>query len=210
MKNMKTIHVDGRPNTVDGKETDLAMSLRCASAPKQSLRRSSQSIDCFVGLRPPRNDTAPSFLAMIRFFVVTLSLLTTVFCLPSTVFAEDKSWTGSGDGADWFDAANWLPAVAPTASDDATIDVEGADVSLPQAFEAKSITLGGKKQSSLTVSNFATGTVEPANATDLAFHNRRDGLLVLKGSTGKITLKGAYKDSEEVIPDEPSFMFYVQ
>jgi hypothetical protein len=83
-------------------------------------------------------------------------------------------------------------------------------VSLPQAFEARSVTLGGKKQSSLTVSNFAGGTVAPDNPTDLAIHNRRDGTLILKGSAGTLTLKGAYKDSEEVIPDEPSFMFYVQ
>ena len=125
-------------------------------------------------------------------------------------WAEDKNWTGSGDASDWFDAANWLPAVAPTASDDATINLLNASVSLPQSFQAKSVTLGGKKESTLTVSNFAVGTVSPGNSSDLAVHNRRDGHLILKGSAGRVTLKGSYKDSEEVIADEPSFMFYVK
>ena len=135
----------------------------------------------------------------------------TVFLLfVSPVYAEDKSWTAAGDQSNWFDDANWTPTTAPTASDDVTINHQDASVSLPQAFQVKSITLGGKRASSLTVTNFASGTVEPANPTDLAVYNRREGHMVLKGSTDKITLKGAYKDSEEVIPDEPSFMFYAQ
>ena len=131
-------------------------------------------------------------------------------CVSSLSWADDKAWTAVGDASNWFDDANWLPAGAPTASDDTTINMLNASVDLPQAFEVKSITLGGKKPSSLTVSNFAVGTVAPENSTDLAVYNRRDGRMVLKGSAGKITLKGAYKDSEVVIPDEPSFMFYVQ
>ena len=131
-----------------------------------------------------------------------------LFVFPA--YAEDKSWTAAGDQSNWFDAANWLPAEAPTASDDATINLLSASASLPQAFEVRSVTLGGKRQSDLTVSNFVTGTVEPANPTDIAFNNRRDGRWVLKGSSGKVTLKGGYKDSEEVIADEPSFMFYAQ
>ena len=133
-----------------------------------------------------------------------------IFNVCTLGWAEDKSWTGDGDASSWFDAANWLPGVVPTESDDTKIDLLGASVSLPQAFQAKSVTLGGKRESSLTVSNFAVGTIEPDNPTDLAVHNRRDGYLILKGSAGKITLKGGYKDSETVIPDEPSFMFNVQ
>ena len=140
--------------------------------------------------------------------VVIFSLVFLSACVSGQ--AEDKAWVAAGDASNWFDDANWLPAAAPTASDDTMITLTGASVTLPQAFEVKSVTLGGKKPAKLTVSNFATGTVTPENPTDVAVYNRRDGHWVLKGSTGKITLKGGYKDSEEVIPDEPSFMFYVQ
>jgi hypothetical protein len=124
--------------------------------------------------------------------------------------AADKSWNAGGDQTGWFDGANWLPALAPTESDDVMINLLDASVTVPQTFDAKSITIGGKNESTLTVSNFVSGTVEPTDSSDLAFHNRRNGHLILKGSTGKVTLRGTYKDSETVIPGEPSFVLYVQ
>ena len=142
----------------------------------------------------------------IFFIVFIASILNTA----TWAWAEDKSWNAAGDQSSWFDDANWLPASSPTASDDVMINMLDASASIPQAFHAGSITLGGKRQSVLTVNNFVTGTVEPASSSDIAVYNRRDGHWTLKGSAGKITLKGTYKDSEEVIPDEPSFMFYVQ
>ena len=137
-------------------------------------------------------------------------LMVLMLGLAASALAEDKNWTAGGDQSSWFDDANWMPAAAPTASDDVMINLTDASVTVPQAFDAKSIVLGGKKPSSMNVSNFAAGSVAPENATDLAVHNRRGGNLVLTGSAGKITLKGAYKDSEEVIPDEPSLMFYAE
>jgi hypothetical protein len=131
-------------------------------------------------------------------------------CFHTLLFAEDKSWNAGGDKTDWFDDANWLPAAAPTASDDALVDMLDTSVDLSTAYSMKSLTLGGKKASVLTVENFTTGDVTPTNVSDVAIHNRRDGHLVLKGSAGKLTLRGSYKDSEEVVPDEPSFMFYAR
>ena len=72
------------------------------------------------------------------------------------------------------------------------------------------MTLGGNKNSIVSVNSFINGTVRPDSPTDVAIHNCRNGSLILKGSIGKITLKGSYKDSEVLIPEEPSFMLYVQ
>ena len=124
--------------------------------------------------------------------------------------AEEKNWNGQGDQTTLEDGANWLPVGAPGASDDAMINFKDASVDISQTYHLKSLTLGGKRKSTLNVSNFTEGDVTPGHTTDEAVMNRRDGYLLLKGSAGKITLKGAYKDSEEVIPDEPSFMLYVK
>ena len=129
--------------------------------------------------------------------------------LPVQAMAADKSWNAGGDAQDWFDDANWLPAGAPTETDTSKIDMLDTNVSLSQNFKVQSLILGGKKASTLTLSNFVVGDVSPENVSDNAVLNRKDGHLILKGSAGKITLKGAYKDSEEVIPEEPSLMFYV-
>ncbi len=140
--------------------------------------------------------------------VLGFLLLSSIFLLPCA-YAAEKSWNASGDQVDWFDDANWNPAVAPTASDDTMVNLTDASVMVGQNFGVKSLTIGGKRESTVSVKNMITGTVEPASPTDLAVFNRKDGHLVLKGSAGKITLRGAYKDSEEIIPDEPSFMLYV-
>lgn len=140
-------------------------------------------------------------------------ILGTCACLAgrqATAWATDKSWNAAGDQSNWFDDANWLPGEAPTSSDNAMINTQNASATIPQTFDVKSMTLGGKRASTVTVNNFIDGAVRPASPTDLAIYNRRDGHLILNGSVGKITLKGSYKDSEEVLPEEPSFMFYVQ
>jgi hypothetical protein len=147
------------------------------------------------GLRPP---------GCLMVFVLCCLIFT-----PSASHAAEKSWNASGDQVDWFDDANWNPAVAPTASDDTMVNLTDGSTSIGQNFGVKSLTIGGKRESTVSVKNFITGTVEPASPSDLAVFNRKDGHLVLKGSAGKITLRGAYKDSEEIIPDEPSFMLYV-
>lgn len=51
-----------------------------------------------------------------------LSLLcSSVIPFYSVIAGEDRTWTGAGDGRDWFDAANWQPAGVPGASDSVTI-----------------------------------------------------------------------------------------
>ena len=144
----------------------------------------------------------------VLIFITLFALLSLNAC--PMVMAEDKSWNAGGDQSDWFDDANWLPAGKPTASDDVKIDMLSASSTLSQAFDIKSLTLGGKKASTLTVSNFVPGNVKPASVSNIAVLNRKNGHLILKGSAGKITLNGMYKDSEEVISEEPSFMLYVQ
>jgi len=130
--------------------------------------------------------------------------------LPATSFAEEKNWNAQGDGTAWTDDANWLPAAAPTVSDDAVVNLKDASVDISQSFNLGYLTIGGKQTSTVKVSNFTEANVVPGNVTDNAILNRRDGNLTLKGSAGTITLKGTYKDSEEIIPDEPSFMLYVK
>ena len=145
----------------------------------------------------------------LKFFLLVASLSLLV-ASPQFAFSADKNWNGEGSSADWFDNGNWLPSGKPGVQDDAKVDVRDASVEIGQTFGVKSLTIGGKKNSTLNVSNFVSGSLEPDNESDDALVNRKDGKLVLKGSSGKITMKGAYKDSEEVIPDEPGFMLYVK
>ena len=142
---------------------------------------------------------------MKRLFLVLMLL-----SAATVASAADKNWNAQGDQTDWFDDANWLASGPPAASDNAKVDLTDASVEIGQTFGAQSLTIGGKKSSTVSVSNFTAGTLEPVNATDDAIFARRGGKLILKGSTGKITVKGAYKDSEEVIPEEPSFMLYAK
>ena len=145
----------------------------------------------------------PSSFSAILIFVMVVG-----FCAPA--FAEDKSWNAEGDGVDWFDPANWLSIGKPQSTDNAKVDLKDASVDVGQAFEAKSLTIGGKKTSTVNVSNFVSGTLEPDGVEDEALIVRKDGKIIIKGSTGTITMKGTYKDSEEVIPEEPGFMVYVK
>ena len=145
----------------------------------------------------------------LMFFLVS-SLWSLVCSLQSTAWAEQKTWNALGDKSSWSDDANWYTAGTPADSDDALVDILNASVDVSKAFHAKSITLGGKKASTMTVESFTTGDVIPGSVSDDAFYNRKNGLLILKGSAGKMTLKGTYEDSREEVPEEPSFMFYAQ
>jgi hypothetical protein len=153
----------------------------------------------------PTSQLRPPTLAILT-KVMTVFIFSIYF--QSTCFAEDKSWNAQGDQQDWFDAANWLPSGSPDEADDAKVDMRDASVDVGQTFEARSLTVGGKKASTVSISNFVAGDLTPAAEEDEAVIVRRDGKLILKGSAGKITVKGSYKDSEEIIPEEPGFMLY--
>lgn len=125
-------------------------------------------------------------------------------------WAADKNWNGGGDASTWTDAGNWLEAAAPSASDDAVVDQSSVTATIAQDFNVKSVTLGNKRTSVLNVNNFVSGNVEPEDTDDDALSIGKKGKIVMKGTAGKLTLKGAYKDSEAILPDEPTFMFYAQ
>ena len=126
------------------------------------------------------------------------------------VLADQKNWMAGGDKSDWFDDANWYPAATPTAADDAIVDILDASVDVPRTFHAQSITLGGKKASTIGIDNFTEGDVIPAAVSDDAIYNRKNGLFVMKGSAGKVKLSGTYRTSRATVAEEPSFMFYAQ
>lgn len=137
--------------------------------------------------------------------LVLVSFLFTVF--PAD--AEEKTWTAAGDGTAWSDDDNWFVAVAPTSTDDVLIDKENAAVVSTQTFQAKSISIGGRETSTLTSNDFIYGLIKPSSNSEVAVLNRKGGKFTLKG-VGIVTLKGQYKDSEESLASEPSFMFWVK
>lgn len=142
---------------------------------------------------------------MRKFCMIVLAIT-----LAAPAFAAEKKWNAKGDAQTWTDTANWTPTGEPVPADDVKVDMKDASVEVPENFESKSLTIGGKKESTVSLTNFVDGTIEPNDPTDNAVMNRRDGHLVLKGSGGKVTLKGSYKDTEEVLAEEPSFMLYVK
>ncbi len=127
----------------------------------------------------------------------------------SPLQAAEKNWAGGGDGSTWSDDDNWSPAAEPTTADDVLIDVENAAVTCDETFKAKSIIVGGRETSTLTTNNFVFGTVAPAETSDTALMTRSGGTITLTGA-GTITLQGQYKDSEETLDPEPSFLFWVE
>ena len=143
--------------------------------------------------------------------VSCLLLLASCFLLPiSNLYAAEKTWNANEGETDWFEDGNWFPQEAPTSADDATISSPNATVDISQTFNAKSITVGGTQPCSLNIDNFVSGLVAPDANTDIAILNRRDGVIKIKGSAGTTKLKGTYKDSEESLADQPSFVFYVK
>ena len=139
-----------------------------------------------------------------------LGILLIFLSLSTAGFSDEKNWTAKGDKSSWTDDDNWYPAAAPTASDVAIVDILDSSADISQTFHVKSVTLAGKKTSAITVENFTDGDVIPADAADDAIHNRKSGLLLMKGSAGTVTLKGVYRSSRETVPEEASFMSYAQ
>jgi hypothetical protein len=151
----------------------------------------------------------------VRYFSNSLCLFVFIFVFISVLMgfsaeAAEKNWSGAGDGALWSDDDNWSPAVAPTGADDVLIDIEGASAACDQTFAAKSVTLGGRETAALTIQDFVYGDIAPATGSTTAFLNRSGGTFRLQGAAGTVTLSGGYKDSEETLVSEPSFMFWVE
>ena len=144
-----------------------------------------------------------------RQLVLVLMAISVLLVPPAIAVAGEKGWSGSGDGSSWSDDNNWYPAAEPNLSDDVTIDTEGTAVICDETFKAKSITVGGSETSTLTSENFIYGTVTPATTSDTAILNRSGGTITLKG-VGVLTLKGQYKDLEETVGPEPSFIFWIE
>lgn len=138
------------------------------------------------------------------FILVLLSL-----CAGSA-FAEDKSWNNEGNQTDWIDGSNWVPTGAPGTNDSVTIDYPNAQVGMGQPFEIPSLIVGGKKSSELDINNFVVATIDPGSPDNNALLVRKDGKISIKGSGGKIVVKGTYIDSEELVPEEPGLMLYVK
>lgn len=139
----------------------------------------------------------------------TVIIICIVLMFASSAYAEDKTWSGSGDGTSWTDADNWFPENEPTLSSDVAIDSEDASVVCDETFNAKSVSIGGRNTSQLTAQNFIYGTIEPASTSDNAILNQSGGTFKLQGS-GVMTLRGTYTDTEGTLVSEPSFMFWVE
>ena len=158
-----------------------------------------------------RDDAAHRIASSLTLLTMTLTAallaMTMVSAMP--VFAEEKTWVGSGTTNSWFDDENWTPLSSPAALDDALINSEGASARLSSSFNAKSVTLGGSAPSLLTIEEFISGAVTPSSTDDIAVFNRRDGHLTLRGSSGVVVLKGSYKDSEKELLDQPSAVVWV-
>ena len=139
-----------------------------------------------------------------------IALFVCLFCVfGGFAFAAEKTWSGGGDGASWSDAENWFSPVVPISTDDVLIDSEDAAVTCDDTWRAQSLTLGGFQSITLTSENFVFGVISTEEATDTAILNRKDGKLTLQGD-GIITVQGQYKDSEETLIAEPSFMFWIE
>ena len=139
---------------------------------------------------------------------VIISVTILIF-LSFSVYADEKQWSGAGDGLYWKDDDNWSPAAVPTVSDDVTISKEDATVYASETFNAKSLTVGGRGTAAFSSENFVYGNIAPAAGTDIALYIRKDGEVTLKGA-GDLTLKGAFKNSQEALVSEPAFMFGIE
>lgn len=123
----------------------------------------------------------------------------------SPACAAVQVFSAGGDGVSWTDKGNWSPAGVPGAASDVTINLAGSAVAVSKDFKAQSVTVGGKAASKWTSQNFVYGTVAPAAATDTAVLIRKDGTVIMTGQ-GTVTLKGAFKNTEEALPTESSVM----
>ena len=123
--------------------------------------------------------------------------------------AAEKNWVGSGDNTTWADDKNWHPAGEPTSADNVTIDLKDASVSATRTFEAKSVYVGGAAKSLFSTDDFIYGNIIPDSNTDPALYIRKDGTTVLKGA-GTVKLRGMFKNTEESLTGEESFMFTLE
>ena len=138
-------------------------------------------------------------------FIIIFCLLYTIGCQPS-IYAVDKNWVGAGDVKTWEDGKNWNPASAPTSADDVTISLKDAYATATRTFEAKSVTVGGAANSIFGTNDFIYGTISTDSPSDIALYIKKGGTVILTGQ-GTITLKGSFKNSEETVSGEESFMF---
>jgi len=127
----------------------------------------------------------------------------------SPALAEDKTWSGGGDGSSWSDGNNWFPTGEPTLSSDTIVTTEDSSLVCDETFKAGSVKLAGRGASQVTVQNFVYGTIQPDSTSSTAILNRSGGIFKLQGS-GTVTVKGQYIDSTGTVSDEPSFMFWIE
>jgi hypothetical protein len=140
---------------------------------------------------------------------VASAWLTVFGAIAGHVYAEQKAFSGSGDGSSWHDAANWFASGVPSAADAVAINKSGMTVATAIDFAAQSVLVAGKAVSSWEVAPFVYGTVTPPTSSDNALYIRRDGTVVLSGA-GTIVLKGSFKNSEEHLATESSVMILLQ
>jgi len=144
---------------------------------------------------------------------VLISVIISVICVFScaiSVWADTKQWSGSYDALSWDNDANWFLSGVPALADDVIIDLQGATVDISnytKGFKAKSLTIGGRTDSTVTFGNFVYGIIATDNDTDNALYIRNGGTVIAQGGGGTVTLKGKLKFLRAVIPDEPAFMF---
>lgn len=124
-------------------------------------------------------------------------------------YAASKTFSGGGDGTLWHDDENWYAEGIPAAADDVTIDKSGVEVSAAEEFAARSVTVGGKASAAWTADPYVYGEIAPVSDSDPALLIRKDGTVVMKGP-GAVTLKGSFKNSEETLPTEPSFLIQLE
>lgn len=125
------------------------------------------------------------------------------------VCGAEKKWVGAGDASTWADGKNWLPDTAPTSADGVTIDMKDASATAAKTFESKSLTVGGASNSTFTTDNFIYGNIIPPSTSEDALHIRKDGTVILTGE-GTIKLKGIFRNTEESLTGEESFMFTLE
>ena len=140
---------------------------------------------------------------------VLISMLISVLLVAPFVRAEEQGWSGSGDGTSWADGDNWFAKGVPEITSDVTIEDEDAAVVCNETFTAKSITVGGRETSSLTINNFIRGTIQPDATTEDAIINRPGGTIILTGS-GRIIVKGRYASSKDTPASGPSLLFWLE
>ncbi|MFA5148890.1 MAG: hypothetical protein WC491_07185 [Candidatus Omnitrophota bacterium] len=141
--------------------------------------------------------------------VISIMLFASIAAAQGTAFCADKNWIGGGDASTWADGKNWQPEGAPTSVDGVTIDLDGASVTAAETFESVSVVVGGGNTSAFSTENFIYGNIVPSSSSDEALYIKKGGTVILNGA-GTITLKGMFKNSEETVTGEESFMFTLE